>query len=55
MWWGQASTHFAEKRQQLEDLLEDEQHPVVREWLNFYIRNLGQQIERELVDEERED
>jgi hypothetical protein len=53
-WRGPASAHFAEKMRRLENLLKEEQHPRVIEWLRTYVSHLSQQIEYERVREERE-
>ena len=50
-WWGPASAHFAGEKRRLEELLEEEQQPRVREWIATFVSHLSEQIEQERVRE----
>jgi hypothetical protein len=54
-WSGPASLHYQNKKQELLDFKKDEQHPNIARWIDEYVASLDRQIEREKVDEERED
>lgn len=53
-WVGNASDHFREKKQHLQELSANEHHPNVLRWLNEYIENLDNEIEHFRTREERE-
>jgi len=54
-WSGPASLHYETKKQQLLDFKKDEDDANVKLWIDEYVASLDQQIEREKIDEERED
>jgi hypothetical protein len=54
-WSGPASLHYQTKKQQLLDFRKDEGSPNVKRWIDEYIASLDRQIEREKIEEERED
>ena len=54
-WSGPASLHYQNKKQQLLDFRKDEDNHDVKRWIDEYVASLDRQIERENIDEERED
>ena len=54
-WSGPASLHYQTKKQQLLDFRKDEDNPNVKLWIDEYTASLDRQIEREKIEEERED
>jgi hypothetical protein len=54
-WSGPASLHYETERQQLLDFEKDEDNPNVKLWIDEYAASLDKQIEREKIEEERED
>jgi hypothetical protein len=54
-WMGSESTHHRFKKENLQDYLERESEPRVREWLHQYIAYLQRSIDRARIQEERED
>lgn len=54
-WWGPASLHYQTKKRQLLDFRNDEDNENVKRWIDEYVASLDQQIQREKIEEEREE
>src|ERR1700730_5378355 len=53
-WTGPESEHYRSKKEKLENLLEAEVEPRVREWLHLYVGYLRKSVEQARMEEERE-
>lgn len=54
-WSGSASLHYQARKQELLEFRRNEDNPNVRRWIDEYVASLDRQIEREKIEEERED